>query len=38
MQKLAGHSTARITMEIYTHANMDSQRAAMSTLDNVFAG
>ena len=37
MQKLAGHSTARITMEVYTHANMDDKRAAMSALQATFA-
>ena len=37
MQKLAGHSTARITMEVYTHANMDDKRAAMDALQEVFA-
>ena len=37
MQKLAGHSTARITMEVYTHANMEDKRAAMDALQEVFA-
>ena len=37
MQKLAGHSTSRITMEVYTHANMDAQRAAMNSLEEVFS-
>ena len=37
MQKLAGHSTARITMEVYTHANMDDKRAAMECLQEAFA-
>lgn len=37
MQKLAGHSTARITMEVYTHANMDDKRAAMDALQEAFA-
>lgn len=36
MQKLAGHSTARITMEIYTHANMDAQREAMDAMQQTF--
>ena len=36
MQKLAGHSTARITMEVYTHANMDAQRDAMNAMQQVF--
>ena len=37
MQKLAGHSTARITMEVYTHANMDDKRAAMDALQEAVA-
>ena len=37
MQKLSGHSTARITMEVYTHANMEDKRAAMDSLQEVFA-
>ena len=36
MQKLAGHSTARITMEVYTHANMDAQRDAMEAMQQAF--
>lgn len=36
MQKLAGHSTSRLTMDIYTHVNMDAQRDAMDNLQSVF--
>ena len=36
MKKLAGHSTARITMEIYTHANMNAQREAMKAIQKAF--
>lgn len=36
MQKLAGHSTSRITMEIYTHVNMEAQRDAMDCMQQVF--
>ena len=37
MQKLAGHSTSRLTMEVYTHVQMDAKREAMSALDAVFS-
>ena len=37
MQKLAGRFTARIRMEVYTHANMDDKRAAMDALQGAFA-
>lgn len=37
MQNHAGHSTARITMEIYTHANMDDKRAAIDSIQEIFA-
>ena len=37
MQKLAGHSTSRLTMDIYTHVQMDSKREAMSRLGGVFS-
>lgn len=36
MQKLAGHSTSRITMDIYTHVNMEAQRDAMDCMQQVF--
>jgi integrase len=36
MQELAGHSSCQISMDIYTHVNMDSKRAAVDTVDAVF--
>lgn len=36
MQKLAGHSSARTTMDIYTHVNMDSKREAMELMQMDF--
>lgn len=36
MQQLAGHSTSRITMEIYTHVNMEQKRMAMDAMEEVF--
>ena len=36
MQKLAGHSAARITMETYIHANMDAQRETMDAMQKAF--
>jgi len=36
MQQLAGHKNSRITMEIYTHVNMEQKRAAMGAMENVF--
>ncbi len=32
MQELAGHATSKITMEIYTHVNMDGKRQAAEQL------
>jgi len=32
MQQLAGHSSAQTTMEIYTHINMFSKRAALDAM------
>ena len=41
MQELAGHADPRVTMEIYTHVNMDSKREAAaaveSALGDIFA-
>ena len=37
MQKLAGHASPKITLEIYTHVNMDQQREAMEAMQQVFA-
>lgn len=36
MQHLAGHSNARVTMEIYTHVNLDAKRDAMKALEQIF--
>lgn len=36
MQELAGHADPRITMEIYTHVNMDSKREAASIVENAL--
>ena len=36
MQKLAGHNSPKITLDIYTHVNMDQQRQAIETIQNVF--
>ena len=37
MQKLAGHSTPTVTMQIYTHVNMDAQRNAIDAIQNALA-
>ena len=36
MQELAGHYSPQITMDIYTHVNMDSKRQAVATLSCAF--
>ena len=36
MQKLAGHSNAQVTIEIYTHVNLDAKRDAMQSLQAIF--
>lgn len=36
MQELAGHYSSQITMDIYTHVNMDSKRKAIAAVSNVF--
>ena len=36
MQKLAGHSTSRITMDVYTHANLEDKRQAMESMQEAF--
>lgn len=36
MQKLAGHSTSRITMDVYTHANLEDKRKAMDSMQEAF--
>lgn len=37
MQHLAGHATSRITMDIYTHVNMEQKRAAMDAMQGAFS-
>lgn len=36
MQALAGHSSSKITMDIYTHVNMDTKRSALEAVSSVF--
>ena len=36
MQALAGHSSSKITMDIYTHVNMDAKRMALEAVSSVF--
>jgi integrase len=36
MQELAGHYSSQITMDIYTHVNMDSKRQAVAALSEAF--
>lgn len=36
MQELAGHATSQVTMDIYTHVNMDSKRAAAEAISEYF--
>lgn len=36
MQKLAGHNSPKITLDIYTHVNMDQQRQAMNAMQDIF--
>lgn len=36
MQHLTGHSNARVSMEIYTHVNLDAKRDAMKALKQIF--
>ncbi len=36
MQELAGHASSRTTMDIYTHVNMDSKRAAAASMEDAF--
>ena len=35
-QKLAGHSTSRLTMDVYTHANLEDKRQAMESMQQAF--
>ena len=36
MQKLAGHNNPKITLDIYTHVNMEAKRAALDAVSSVF--
>ena len=36
MQRLARHSTSAVTLGVYTHANIDDERAAIGALDCKF--
>ena len=36
MQELAGHYSSQITMDIYTHVNMDAKRAAVDAVSKLF--
>ncbi|OUO62076.1 hypothetical protein B5F74_02365 [Collinsella sp. An271] len=36
MQRLAGHTDPTLTLGIYTHANLDTRRAAMQLVDAVY--
>ena len=36
MQELAGHYSYNITMDIYTHVNMDAKREAVTAVSKVF--
>ncbi|MCH4084494.1 MAG: site-specific integrase [Olsenella sp.] len=36
MQELAGHSSSNITMDIYTHVNMDDKREAVRRVSAIF--
>ena len=38
MQELAGHASATITMDIYTHVNMDQKREAADVMEDAFQG
>lgn len=36
MQELAGHHSPQITMDIYTHVNVDAKREAVEAVPKVF--
>ena len=36
MQELAGHHSSQITMDIYTHVNMDAKREAVEAVSKLF--
>ena len=37
MQELVGHYSPQITMDIYTHVNMDAKREAVAAVSKAFA-
>ena len=36
MQELAGHYSSQITMDVYTHVNMDAKREAVASVSKLF--
>lgn len=36
MQELAGHYSSQITMDVYTHVNMDAKREAVAAVSKLF--
>lgn len=38
MQGMAGHASAQISMDVYTHINMESKQAAAEALESVLEG
>ena len=36
MQELAGHYSSQITMDIYTHVNMDAKKEAVAAVSKIF--
>lgn len=36
MQQLAGHYSSQITMDVYTHVNMDAKRKAVAAVSEMF--
>lgn len=36
MQELAGHHSSQITMDIYTHMDMDAKREAVEAVSKLF--
>ena len=36
MQELAGHYSSQLTMDVYTHVNMDAKREAVASASKLF--
>ncbi len=36
MKELAGHYSSQITMDVYTHVNMDTKREAVAAVSRLF--